>query len=143
MIGNIFVQSWLISATFHTTPEHCFQQKFPFLSSELKNVLTKDFPMQLFTNVLQIRCYCRFPNNHKKYLCWSLFLIHALIKLQNWWPATLLKKRPQDRCFPVMSYNVWKKLFMEHLRWLLLEGFWRISKNFERQSVVHGTICMI
>ena len=75
------------------------------------NVLTKDFPMQLFANVLQIRCYCKFPNNHKKYLCWSLFLIHALIKLQDWWPATLLKKRPQHRCFPVNVLKCLKKTF--------------------------------
>ena len=88
-----------------------FHQKFPLLSSDLKNVLTKDFPMQPFANVLQIRCYCKFPDNHKKYLCWSLFLIHALIKLQDWWPATLLKKRPQHRCFPVNVLKCLKKTF--------------------------------
>ena len=111
MIGNIFVQSWLIWAIFHTTDEHFFHQKFPLLSSDLKNVYTKDFPMHLFANVLQIRCYCKFPDNHKKYLCWSLFLIHALIKLQGWWPATLLKKRPQYRCFPVNVLKCLKKTF--------------------------------
>ena len=111
MMGNIFVQSWLIWATFYTTGEHFFHQKFPLLSSDLKNVLTKDFPMQPFANVLQIRCYCKFPDNHKKYLCWSLFLIHALIKLQDWWPATLLKKRPQHRCFPVNVLKCLKKTF--------------------------------
>ena len=88
-----------------------FHQKFPLLSSDLKNVLTKDLPMQLFANVRQIRCYCKFPDNHKKYLCWSLFLIHALIKLQDWWPATLLKKRPQHRCFPVNDLRCLTKTF--------------------------------
>ena len=124
MIGNIFVQSWLIWATFHTTGEHFFHQKFPLLSSDLKNVLTKDFPMQPFANVLQIRCYCKFPDNHKKYLCWSLFLIYVLKKLQGWWPATLLKKRPQHRCFPVN---------MEHFpcsqKNFCFEEFLRISKG--------------
>ena len=111
MIGNIFVQSWLIWATFDTTGEHCFHQKLPFLSFDLKNIFTKDFPMQLFANGLQIRCYCKFPDNHKKYLFWSLFLIHVLIKLQDWWPATLLKKRLQHRCFPVNILKCLKKAF--------------------------------
>ena len=66
---------------------------------------------QPFANVLQIRCCCKFPDNHKKYLCWSLFLIHTLIKLQDWWPATLLKKRHQHRCFPVNVLKCLKKTF--------------------------------
>ena len=111
MTGNIFAQSWLIWTIFHTTAEHFFHQKFPLLSYDLKNVLTKDSPMQPFANVLQIRCYCKFPDNHKKYLCWGLFLIHALIKLQGWWSATLLKKRPQHRCFPVNILKCLKKTF--------------------------------
>ena len=131
MIWNIFVQSWLIWATFHTACEIFFQEKFPLPSSDLKNVLIKDFPMQSFTNVLQIRCYCKFPSNHKKYLCWSLFLIHALIKLQDWWPATLLKKKPQHKCFLVNVLKYLKKNFL----WNTSSGcfwnwFWRISKNF-------------
>ena len=111
MIGNIFVQSWLIWATFHTTGEHFFHQMFPLLSSDLKNVLTEDFPIQQFANVLQIRCYCKSPDNGKKYLFWSLFLIHVLIKLQDWRPATLLKKRPLQRCFPVNILKYLKKTF--------------------------------
>ena len=111
MIRNIFVQSWLIWATFHTTGNIFFHQKFPLLNSDLKNVLTKDLPMQLFAHVLQIRCHCKFPNNHKKYLRWSLFLIHVLIKLLDWWPATLLKKRLQHRCFPANVLNCLKKTF--------------------------------
>ena len=111
MIRNIFVQSWLIWATFYTTGEHFFHQKFPLLSSNLKIVLTKDFPIEPFANVLQIRCYCKFPNNHKKYLCWSLFLIHVFIKLEDWWPATLLKERPQLRCFPGNVLKCLKKTF--------------------------------
>ena len=111
MTGNIFAQSWLIWAIFHTTAEHFFHQKFPLLSYDLKNVLTKDSLMQPFANVLQIRCYCKFPDNHKNYLCWGLFLIHALIKLQGWWSATLLKKRPQHRCFPVNGLKCLKETF--------------------------------
>ena len=67
--------------------------------------------MQTVPNVLQIRCYCKFPDNHKKYMCWSLFLIHVLIKLQDSWPATLLKKRLQHRCFPVNVLKCLKKTF--------------------------------
>ena len=122
MIGNIFAQSWLIWATFHTTGEHFFHQRFLVLRSDLKNVLTKDFPMKPFANVLQIRCYCKFPDNHRKYRCWSLFLSHVLIKLLDWWPANLLKRDLNTGLFLWMSENVWKKLFMEHLRWLLLRN---------------------
>ena len=129
MIENIFVQSWLIWATFHTAGEHFFHQKFRLLSSDLKIVLTKDFPMQPFANALQIRCCCKFPDNHKKYLCSSLFLINALIKLQDWWPATLLKKRPQNRRFPVNVLKCLKK----NSSWNTSGGFfwdwlWRISE---------------
>ena len=130
MIGNTFVQSWLIWATFHTTGENFFQQKFLLLSSDLKDVLTKDFPMQPFANVLQIRCHCKFPDNHKKYLCWSLFLIHVLIKLQDWWPATLFKKRPQHWCFPVNVLKCLKKNFLWNTSGgCFWEWFWRISKG--------------
>ena len=41
LIGNIFVQSWLIWATFHPASDH---QKFTLSGYDLKNVLTKRFP---------------------------------------------------------------------------------------------------
>ena len=137
MIWNIFFQSWLIWATFHTTGEHFFRQKFPLLSSDLKNLLAKDFPMQPFANVLQIRCYCKFPDNHKKYLFWRLFLIHVLIKLQDWWPCNLIKKETAGQVFSCENL----KMF-EHLRWLLLR---MVLKNFLEflKTVLHRTICMI
>ena len=142
MIGNIFVQSWLIWATFHTTGEHFFHQKFLVLSSDLKNVFTKDFPMQPFLNVLQIKCYCNFPNNHKKYRCWSLFLIHVLIKLQDWWPATLLKKRPQHWRFSVNVLKCLKKTFYGTPPVATSE---MVLKNFREfvKAILHGTISMI
>ena len=37
-----------------------------------------------------------------KHVCWSLFLI----KSQTLRPATLLKKRLQDRCFPLNTAKV-------------------------------------
>ena len=111
MTGSILVQSWLIWVNFHTKGDHFFHQKFPLLSSDLKNVPTKVFPMQPSANVLQIRCYCKFSDNRKKYLCWGLFLIHALTKLQDWWPATLLRKRPQHKRFAVNVLKCLKKTF--------------------------------
>ena len=70
-----------------------------------------------------------FPIFRRKHLCWSLILI----KLQDWWPATLLKKRPQHRCFPVhITKCLRKTFFMEHLWWLILrmvEEFPKISKG--------------
>ena len=133
MVGNIFVQSCWIWVTFHTAGEHLFHPFQP--SSDLKNVLTKDFPIQPCANVLQIRCYCKFPDNPKKHLCWSLFLIHVLIKLQDIGPATLLKKRPQHQCFPVNVLKCLKKTFygtplvatsengFEELLWIPKGGF--------------------
>ena len=125
MIGDIFVQSWLIWATFNTTGEHFFHQKFSLLSSDLKKFLAKDFPMQPFANVLQITCYCKFLDNQKKYLFWGLFLIHVLIKLLDWWPATLLEKRPQHQCFSVNVWNfLWNTFGDCFWGW-----FWKISKG--------------
>ena len=46
-----------------------FHQKFPLLSYNLKNVLTKQFlkmQKQPFANVLQNRCSYKFPDIHKK-----------------------------------------------------------------------------
>ena len=44
-------------------------------------------------------------------ICWSLFLMHVLIKLQYWWPATLLKKRPPPKKkTPVFSCGCLKSL---------------------------------
>ena len=46
--------------------------------------------------------------------------VSFLIKLQAW-PATLLKKRPWHRCFPVtFAKFLGAPFFKEHLRWLLL-----------------------
>ena len=113
MIGNIFVQSWLIWATFHTTGEHFFHQKFPLLSSGLKNVLT-DFLMQPFANVLQISCYCYYRTNG----------------LQLY----LKKETPT----PVFSCEC-LKIFYETPQVAASEnGFEEFLK-----AVLHGTICMI
>ena len=64
-----------------------------------------------------------------KYMCWR----HFLIKLQPWWSAALLKRRPQHRCFPVNIATCLRiTFFMEHLRWLLLkmvEEVLRISNS--------------
>ena len=48
----------------------------------------------------------------RKPLCWSLILIK---------PATLLK-RLQHRCFLVNIVKFLRKIFLEHLRWLLLDS---------------------
>ena len=111
-----------------------FHQKFPLLSSDLENVLTKHFPkIQPFANVLQNWCYYKFPNICKKIL--------FLIKLPDWWPATLLKNRPQHRCFPVnITKCLRKAFFMEHLGWLLLkmvEGFLRILRGGLTHNDLH------
>ena len=57
-----------------------------------------------------------------------------LIKLQDWWPKTLLKKDPNT----VFSCEC-LKMFEKNLLWntsggCFLEWFWRISNNFWRPS---------
>ena len=56
-----------LSNLSHSKLPFLFHQKFPFLSSDLKNVLTKHFPkMQPFANVLQNKCSNKFFDIHKK-----------------------------------------------------------------------------
>ena len=120
-----------LSSLSHSKWPFLFHQKFPLLSSDLKNsqnAFQKCSHLQMFfkTSVL-----INFPIFTRKYLFWNLFLI----KLQAWWLATLLKKRPQHGCFPV---NLTKFLRIAFLRntsalWRLLlkmvEKFQRISNS--------------
>ena len=84
--------------------------------------------------VLQNRCSYKFPDIHQKSLpdihqCWS----HFLIQLETGRPATLIKKRPQHKCFSSEYHTIFKNsCFIEHPRWLLLnmvEEFRRISNS--------------
>ena len=75
----------------------------------------------------------------RKYLGWGLFSV----KLQDWWPENLFKKRPQQRCFPV-NITKWlrKAFFIGHIRWLLLkivEEFLRISNRGFRGNDLYGS----
>ena len=80
MIGNIVVQSWLIWATLHIASDLLFHQKFPFLSSDIKNVPKwKIFFQNTFQKCshswifFKIGVLINFPIFTTKYLCWSLF----------------------------------------------------------------------
>ena len=112
---------WCIWANFHTMGKYFFHQKYPLLSSDLKNVVTKDFSMQPFANFLQIRCYCKFLDNHKKDMSWR-YLLESLFnacfnKVTILMACNFIKKEttPQKNVL-----KVWKKLFMQHLWWLPL-----------------------
>ena len=103
----------------------------PLTKYDLENVLTKQFPKmqkQSFTIVLQNTCSYKFPDIYKKI---SVLKSFFLIQLEAWRFTTLIKRRPQHKCFPV---NITKFLrivfFMEHLWWLPLNmvgEFLRIS----------------
>ena len=59
-----------------------------------------------------------FPKFTGKYLCQSL----SFNKVACLRPATLLKKRPRHRCFPVNFVKfLIAHFFIEHLWWLLLQ----------------------
>ena len=120
-----------------------FYSKFRMIIFHDQKTLLVSFKssrLQMFFKIGVLKNFTMFKGKH---LCWSYFLI----QLQGWrpaivlkrdfntgallwilqnlvslWPATLLKKRPQHRCFPV---NITKCLriafFMEHLRCLLLK----------------------
>ena len=94
LIGNIFVQSWLIWTTFHTATIY---QNVPLLGYDLKNILQ---------NTLQ---KCRSSRS-------QIFYKIVILKLHAWRPGTLFKKRTQHKSFPV---NIIKCIntafFMEHL----------------------------
>ena len=90
-----------------------FHQKFPLLSYDLKNVLTKQFP-----NVLQNRCSYKFPNIHKKiYVLKSLFNTVRGLKAYNF-----NKKETSTQGFSYEYHKIFKNsFFMKLLQWLLLE----------------------
>ena len=85
--------------------------------------------MQPFANVIQNRCYYKFPDIHKK-----ISVLESLFnKVTELMAYNLFKKRTQHRCFPVnITKHLMKPFFMEHFRWLLLrivEESLRISKG--------------
>ena len=118
-------------------------RKTIFIKSSLCYVWSGKWFYKTFSkNALSRNAFCFFKIGviinflifTRKYLCWSLFLI----KLQDWLPATLLKKRPQHQCFAVNITKCMRKtFFMEHL--------WKWLKNFQEflKAVLHRTICMI
>ena len=124
IIANIFVQSWIIWATWHTASH----QKFFLLSSGLKFVLTKHFPkMQPFANVLQSRCFYKFPDIHKK-----ISVLESLFnKVTGLMACTFLKKETPVQVFSCKYYkiaflwNIWTP--PEYLK--MVEEFLRVSNS--------------
>ena len=74
------------------------------------------FYKQLIADVLQKSVLKNFAIFTEERLCWSLFLIKLRPKAYNF-----IKKKLQQRCFPVNIAKFWRKaFFIEHLWWLLL-----------------------
>ena len=84
--------------------------------------------MQPFANVLQNRCYYKFPNTHKK-----ISVPESLFKVTGLMACNLIKNETQHGCFPVnITKCLRKAFFIEHLWWLLLrmiEEFLRVFKG--------------
>ena len=73
-----------------------FHQKFPLLSYDLKNVLTKQFP-KMPKQPFASKCSSKFPDIHKK-----ISVLKSLFNtVRGLRPATLIKERPRHRRFPV------------------------------------------
>ena len=58
-----------------------------------------------------------------KHQCWSLFLIN----MQDWRPATLLKRDSNIGVSPTFAKFLRTPIFTEHIRWLLLEISHKLS----------------
>ena len=72
---------------------------------------------EVFCKKCVLRSFAKFTVKH---LCQSLFFN----KVAGLRPATLFKKRPWHRCFPVNFAKLLRTLlFRQHLRWLLLSKF--------------------
>ena len=62
---------------------------------------------QIFLKIGVLKNFAIFTWKH---LCWSLYLI----TLEAWWPATLLKKRLQHRCFLVNTAKFLRAAFLQN-----------------------------
>ena len=129
MIGNIFVESWLIRATFRTTGDHSY-----FIKSSLCWVLIwkmfLHFPkMQLFTNVLQNRCYYKFPNIQKK----TSVLKSLFNKVTGLMACNFIKKETPTQVFSCAYHKMFEKNFFYGAPLVadseMVEEFPKISKG--------------
>ena len=86
----------------------------------LIQVFYSDMEKQSLVGVLWKRCSLNISQNSQKNMCQSL-LLNKNASLR---PATLLRKRPWHRGFPVNFAKFLRTLFfIEHFRWLLLQVF--------------------
>ena len=83
--------------------------------------MDRSSPPELFCKKGVLRNFTKFTGKH---LCYSLFFN----KVEGLKPATLLKKRPWHRCFPVNFAKFLRTpFFNEHLWCLLLYGAKRLK----------------
>ena len=69
-----------------------------------------------------------------KHQCWSLFLIN----MQDWRPATLLKRDSNIGVSPTFAKFLRTPIFTEHIRWLLLEiSHYSLFIEFENDEWCH------
>ena len=129
MTGNIFVQSWLIWATFHSTGYHFCVIKSSLCKVQiwkmfLKNTFQKYSCSQMFFKIGVITNFLII--NKKISVLESLFY-----KVTGLMAYNFIKKRSQHRCFPVnVTKCLRKAFFMKHLRFLkMVEEFLSISKG--------------
>ena len=105
-----------------------FHGKFPLLSFDLKSFLTKLFPkMQPFANVLQNRCYWKFPDIHKK----KSVLESLFNEVTGLMASNFIKKETPTHVFSCEYHKMFEKSFFYGKPLVAAsENGWRISKNF-------------
>ena len=83
------------------------------------------------TKNVALKNFAKFPGKH---LCWSL----SFKKVAGLRPATLLKERLHQRCFPLNFANFFRTAFSQNTsgRLLLLFWFWNIFLRLLRLIMV-------
>ena len=112
----------------HSKQPSFFYQKFPLLSSDLKNLLIKHFSeMQLFANVLQNRCSSKFSNIHV-----TISLLESLLnEITGLMACNFIKKETPTLVFFCKYHKMFEKSFFYGTPPVAAsENGWRISKNF-------------
>ena len=121
-----------LSYISHNRWKFLFHQKFPLLSSDLKNAFTKHFlKMQPFPNVLQRRCYYRFLDIHKK-----MSVLESLFnKVTGLIACSFIKKETPTQVVSSEYHKKFEKSFFYGTPLVAAsENDWTICKNFYRRS---------
>ena len=103
----------------------------------LKPIMDRSSRPEVFCKKDVFKNFAKFTGKH---LCQSFFF-NRVFRSQ---PATFLKKRLWDRCFPVNFVKFLRLSFLtEHLRWLLLHGVLYLHESIKVSFLFHFQLIKI